>query len=577
MRRLTVFLLVVWFGVGCAHTSPSEQGVDLLLTNARIYSLDWSEPARDGTPAADAPVTNGRWHPDAGAVAMDDGKIVFVGTAAQAAARFDSVERVVDVNGATVLPGLVDSHTHFFELGVSLERVQLRDVQTEQEAVARVVERARNTPKGEWIIGDGWDEGAWADRYPTKTLLSDAVPDHPVFMVSLHSFAGWANQKALDVAGITAATTVPSGGEMRLGDDGQPNGLFLNNGVDLIEAAVPTPTQEQLMRYAKNGLAQMARDGYVTVHDAGLNSAHMRALNALSENNELPIRVYAMLSARDEPLLRDWIARGPDLDARDFLVARSVKAYYDGALGSRGARLLEDYSDLPGHRGVSGDEYGFDENLVADAMRAGFQVGIHAIGDAGNRETLDFIEGVLANDAGVRAGRHRIEHAQVLHPADLPRLAKLDVIASMEPPHAMEDKTWAEDRLGPERIKGAYAWRSLRQTGARLTFNADNPGSDHNIFYGLHSAVARRDKAGKPGAGWYPNEGVTMEEALRAYTLWSAFAGFRETQTGVIAPGRWADLTVLSVDPFAAAQGRADELLDGEIVMTIVNGKVVFE
>ena len=363
---------------------------------------------------------------------------------------------------------------------------------------------------------------------------------------------------------------------MRLGADGQPNGLFLNNGVDLVEAAVPEFNHEQLKRHALKGLFQMAIDGYVTVHNAGLNSAHMRALEELEANDELPIRVYAMLSARDEPLMRERIARGPDQIADGFLVARSVKAYYDGALGSRGARLLQDYSDKPGHRGVSGDEYGFDKALVADAMRAGFQVGIHAIGDAGNRETLDFIEGVMETDANVRAGRHRIEHAQVLHPDDLPRLAELDVIASMEPPHAMEDKTWAEVRLGPERIKGAYAWRSLRLSGAMLTFNADNPGSDHSIFYGLHSSVTRKDKSGNPDDGWYANEAVTMEEALRAYTLWSAFAGFRENETGMIAPGRWADLTVIDVDPFELAQTRPAALLDGKVLMTIVDGDIVF-
>ncbi|MFK8014768.1 MAG: amidohydrolase [Gammaproteobacteria bacterium] len=561
--------------IGCAPAPPSP-APDLLLLNARVYTLDWPDPSLAGQASARAPVVNGQWTPDATAIAIRDGHIEFVGADAEASARYANAARTIDLNGATVLPGLVDTHTHFFELGASLERVQLRGIDTEDEAIAQVVQRARTTPKGEWIIGDGWDEGAWADRYPDKDKLSAAVPDHPVFMASLHSFAGWANQNALDVAGISADTPVPSGGEMRLGEDGQPNGLFLNNGVDLIEAAIPAATLAQLKRYAMNGLTQMARDGYVTVHDAGLSSAHMQALAELAAANALPIRVFAMLSARDEALMRRWIERGPDTDPNGFLVTRSVKAYYDGALGSRGARLLEDYSDLPGHRGVSGDEYGFDEALVAEAMRAGFQVGVHAIGDAGNREVLDFFEGVVTANPALRAGRHRIEHAQVLHPDDLPRLAALDVIASMEPPHAMEDKTWAEDRLGPSRIKGAYAWRSLRESGASITFNADNPGSDHRIFYGLHSAVARRDKTGQPVSGWYPDEGVTMEEAIRAYTSWSAFAGFRETQTGTIAVGKWADLTVMDIDPFALAPASIGDLLDGEISLTIVDGKVIY-
>jgi predicted amidohydrolase YtcJ len=260
-----------------------------------------------------------------------------------------------------------------------------------------------------------------------------------------------------------------------------------------------------------------------------------------------------------------------------MLVTRTVKAYYDGALGSRGARLLYDYADKPGHRGVSGDDYGFNEELNAAAMQAGFQIAIHAIGDAGNREALDILEGVFREHPATAANRHRIEHAQVMSPEDIPRLGQLGIIASMEPPHAMEDKAWAEQRLGPERIRGAYAWRSLRETGARMTFNSDNPGSDHSIFYGLHSAVTRQDKDGEPEGGWYSEQRVSIEEAVRAYTSWSAYASFRENETGVIEPGRWADLTVMDIDPFGAADQQPERILEGRIVMTIVDGNVVYE
>ncbi len=255
---------------------------------------------------------------------------------------------------------------------------------------------------------------------------------------------------------------------------------------------------------------------------------------------------------------------------------RSVKAYYDAALGSRGARLLADYSDLPGHRGTSGDEYGFDQRLVAEMMKGGFQVGVHAIGDAGNRETLDFFERVVAEDPATRFERHRIEHAQVLHPDDFARLAPLGVIASMEPPHAVEDKTWAEERLGPERIRGAYAWRTLRRAGARLTFNSDLSGSDHSIFYGLHAAITRRDKHRRPAGGWYPEQAMTPEEALRGYTVWSAYAAHWEERTGILAPGRWADVTVMDIDPLNLGETDPGALLDGEIVATIVAGEVVY-
>jgi predicted amidohydrolase YtcJ len=352
--------------------------------------------------------------------------------------------------------------------------------------------------------------------------------------------------------------------------------MLLNRAVPLLEDAIPAPDHQVLTSWARKALAQMAQDGYVTVHDAGLSREEMAVLEALETADELPIRVYAMLSVRDESLAREWLARGPDTDADSHLVTRSVKAFYDGALGSRGARLLTDYSDSPGHRGVSGGQYGFDQQLTAALMQAGFQVAIHAIGDAGNRETLDFLESVYFDDPGARAHRHRIEHAQVLHPDDVPRFAELDVIASMEPPHAVEDKTWAEQRLGAGRVRTAYAWRSLRQAGARLTFNADNPGSDHDIFYGLHAAISRRDKDRLPPDGWYPDQALTPEEAVRAYTRWSAFAAFREDETGVLAPGRWADLTVMNVDPFVTGEVDPAALLDGSVLMTVVNGRIVY-
>ncbi|MDX1506914.1 MAG: amidohydrolase [Woeseiaceae bacterium] len=578
-QQLTLLWLFSWL-FGCSGEAPPEATnatADLLLTNAAVYTFAWDEPARDGTLAGNAPRDADGWYPDAEAVAIRGGEILFVGGADDARALAGDGTRVIDLGGATVLPGLVDSHTHIFELGARLTRVDLVDVETEEQAVAIVAEAAKSVPKGEWIVGRGWDEGAWANRYPDKTLLSTAVPDHPVALLSLHSFAMWVNQAALDAGGITADTEVPVGGEMRLGDDGQPNGLFLNNGTDIIEAIVPPPTHEQLREQALAGLGQMARDGYVAVHDAGLDSAQMRVLEELEAEGRLPVRVYAMLSLRDEDLIRKWIAKGPDTDNDSMLVTRSVKAYYDGALGSRGARLLYDYSDTPGHRGVSGEGYGFNEALNAEAMKAGFQVAIHAIGDAGNREALDILEAVFDEAPQTAANRHRIEHAQVIHPDDIPRLGELGIIASMEPPHAMEDKAWAEQRLGAERVLGAYAWRSLREAGAELTFNSDNPGSDHDIFYGLHSAIMRQDKNLQPEGGWYPEQRMTADEAVRGYTSWSAYASFMEDDTGIIAPGRWADLTVMDIDPLRLADDDGNQILNGKVLMTIVDGKVVYE
>ena len=548
---------------------PGSDAADLILVNGRVYTLDWDEPAPDGSIMAGAPHDESGWHPDADAVATRGGKIIFVGATRDAMQYQGEESRVIDLAGATVIPGLIDSHTHVFELGKKLERIDLTDIATEAEAVNLIVEQAISVPEGEWIIGAGWDEGAWANRYPDKVLLSQAVPEHPVYLRGLHGFAGWVNQKALDVIGITAETGVPVGGEIRLNGEGEPSGLFLNNATDLLDGAV-APSHDDLTRQVLRGLNQMADDGYVAVHEAGVKSDAMRVLEELEASDRLPLRVYAMLSLRDEDLIRQWIAKGPDRD-------RAVKAYYDGALGSRGARLLYDYSDRPGHRGISGDGYGFNQALNAAAMKAGFQIGIHAIGDAGNRESLDILEGVFKDDPSTAGNRHRIEHAQVMHPDDLPRLGQLGIIASMEPPHAMEDKTWAEERLGPERILGAYAWRSLRETGASMTFNSDNPGSDHNIFYGLHSAIARQDKNLEPEGGWYAHEAMVSDEAIRGYTNWSAYASFREDVTGIIEKGRWADLTVMDLDPFVLADESPGDILNGRILMTIVNGRIIYE
>ncbi len=570
LRRVWTLLLVG--SIGCA-----EAPADLLLVNGRVYTFTWDDPAPDGTPAATAPHSVEGWRPDATAVAIRGGEIVFVGSDQAAEVYRGPDSRVIDVDGGAVLPGLVDSHVHIAGLGAALEQVDLVGVSTEIEAVERVVAWAVNVPEGEWIVGWGWDEGAWANRYPDMRLLSERVPDHPVYLRGLHGFAAWGNRLAFERAGITPQTVAPEGGAIRKDASGRPTGILLNNAVQLLAAAIPPPTHAQLKSRVVAGLEAMAAAGYVGVHEAGAGSALMAALEDLEAEGSLPLRVYAMLAGRDEELIRAWLATGPVTNAESMLITRSVKAFYDGALGSRGARLIEDYADRPGHRGVSGDEYGFDEALVAQMMGAGFQVAIHAIGDAGNRETLDFLERTFASDPDAKIWRHRIEHAQVLHPTDIPRFAALDVIASMEPPHAVEDKTWAEDRLGPERVRYAYAWRALRQVRARLVFNSDLPGSDHDIFYGLHAAITRRDKELQPEGGWYAEHRMTPEEAVRGYTVWPAYAAFLENETGVLAPGRWADVTVMDIDPMVLGDSAPEGLLEGSILLTVVAGRVVYE
>jgi len=577
-RRFGVRTLAVALCVGanaCASGDTTEQRADVILHNARVYTLAWPDPSSDGRPAATAPYDSASgWHHDASAVAIRDGRLVYVGSDSGALALAGPTTTIRNLDGRVVVPGLVDAHTHVAELGESLDRVNLTGIATEAEAVERIVERAATTPKGEWILGYGWDEGAWANRYPDKRLLSQRVPDHPVVLRSLHGFASWANERALSLAGITRDTPVPNGGEIRTDANGDPSGLVLNRAVALLDNAVPRPTPAQRDAQLLRALRVMAQAGYTGVHEAGVAPDVMESFERLAERDSLPLRVHAMLSARDSALIRRWIVRGPYTSANGMLSVRAVKAYYDGALGSRGAQLLADYADRPGHRGVSGGTYGFDRTLVADAMSAGFQVGIHAIGDAGNRATLDFIDSVTRAAPKARDLRHRVEHAQIVSPPDIARFAALGVVASVQPPHAVEDKGWAETRVGADRIAGAYAWRTLRQAGAPLVFSSDLPGSDWSPFYGLHSAITRQDTSGAPPGGWYPGQRMSPEEALRGYTAWSAFAAFDERDAGTLAVGKRADLTVLTVDPL---RDDPRALLRGQVVLTMSRGRITWQ
>ena len=569
--------LLAPFAIVAARYSP-PQPADLIVTNAAVYTLTWPEPATDGSPSSRAPRDAARgWHSDAQAVAVRDGRIVFVGSTAAALRLRGNSTRVLDARGATLLPGLVDAHVHLSNLGASLRRVNLVGVTTEAEAVRRVEERAAQTPPGEWIIGYGWDEGAWANHYPDMKLLSERVPSHPVWLAGLHSFAGWGNRLAFERAGITASTQSPAGGEIRKDSTGQPTGLLLNNAVRLVERVIPRPSGDEMDARMLAALQAVATAGYTAVHDAETDSTMLASLERLAGAHRLPLRVWVFLASRDTALVRRWLERGPDTTSSPMLIVRSVKAFYDGALGSRGALLLEPYSDRPNERGRGGADYGFDDSLMTAALHRGFQIVIHAIGDAANRQTLDFFERAFATDPSARRNRHRIEHAQVLAASDIPRFAKLGVIASMQPGHAVEDKAWAEARLGPERIRGAYAWRSVRRTGARVLLSSDMPGSDYDFFYMLHSAITRQDKDGNPPGGWFPDQRLTAEEAVRGYTTWAAYASFTERDVGTIAVGKRADLTLIDRDPFVLGSTAPDKLLGGKVLATIVRGRLVYE
>jgi predicted amidohydrolase YtcJ len=570
---VSAFIACVVGIAGCSRARPA----DLVLLHGRVYTFRWGDPGTDGTPARDAPHDSAGWHPDAAAVAVRGDTIVYVGNDGGVAAFIGPKTRTIDLAGRTAIPGLIDAHVHLANLGARLRLLDLTGVRSERDAVERVAAAAATTPRGQWISGAGWDEGAWVNRYPTMELLSRRVPDHPVYLRGLHGFAAWGNRLAFDRAGITPGAPDPPGGQIVKDARGQPTGILLNSAVGLLASAVPPARADQLESDIRAAAVAMAQAGFVSVHEAGATAAELAAIHALDGRHELPVRVYVMLLATDTALMRQWLATGPDtsIDEHDHVLTRAVKAFADGALGSRGARLLEDYEDRPGHRGISGGAYGYDASLVSAMMRRGFQAAIHAIGDAANRQTLDYFSSAASGAAPAATGRHRIEHAQVVSATDIPRFASAGVIASMQPSHAVEDLPWAEARLGATRIRGAYAWRTLRRSGARLVFSSDLPATDYSIFYGLHSAVTRTSREGKPDGGWYPNEALTAEETLRAFTTWAAYAEFTDDRGGQLAPGRRADITVLDIDPLVVGGKSAAELLKGRVFLTVAGGHVV--
>lgn len=581
MRNFLICLILAFFFLSlssCTSSKSQSEEADLILHNAKVYTLSWSDPDKKGIPANDAPFREGKWNPDAEAIAIKGNKILFVGDSEKALSFKGEKTEIVDVEGAVLLPGLIDSHTHPFGFGANLGKVDLTNLKDKDLIVQTLKEKVDpNIKEGDWILGFGYDEGNLStEALPTSELLSTHFPDNPVYLVGAHGFSSVANQMAMDLAGISAKSEAPVGGEIVRDAKGNLMGIFLNNASGLVGEALPAKTMEDYKKIGLYGLNVMAESGFTAIHDAGMGRTNYEAYQALENEGNLPIRVYGMIRATDTSLVHQLKQAGPDQEMGEMFVVRSVKAYYDGSLGIRGARMIEDYSDKAGHKGVSGEAYGYDEELVAEMMQLGYQVGVHAIGDAGNREVLDFYERVYEKNPDVRANRNRIEHAQVVHPDDFDRFKALDLIASMEPPHMAEDLDWAEDRVGRERIQGAYAWRTMRQKGVPITFNSDLTGSDHSIFYGLYAAIARKNKDRKPEGGWYIEQKMSPEEALRAYTIWAARSGFQEDEIGTLEAGKMADITMLNIDVLNVGLADPDKLWDGKILMTIVGGKVIY-
>ncbi len=539
-----------------ATLSAQSPNTDLLLLNAHIVTMNDKQLS-------------------AQAMAIRGDRIVWVGSSDEAKRLYPKPMRTMDLQGATILPGIIDAHTHLINLGESLVRLNLKDIPTEKEIIERVKQRAASAAPGEWILGWGWDEGKWASNYPTNQALSAATPNNPVFLVGLHTFAAWANQRALELAGVKKDTKDPENGKI-LRDErtGEPTGILLNHAQELVSKHIPPMTLVQAKRAMQLAARECVRNGLTSVHEAKVTPLMVQAFRELVSEGHMPLRVYAMLDGADKSLVEEWLNRGPAIDPHHQFTIRSFKLFADGALGSRGAALLESYSDAPQTKGLMTTPESDIFNLTHRALQAGFQVCTHAIGDAANRSTLNAYEQAEKAVPDAHDPRLRIEHAQVLAPEDIPRFAKLGVIASMQPTHATSDMPWAEKRLGPERVKYAYAWRSVKDSGAHLPLSSDFPGETLNPFYGIYAAITRQDPQRNPPGGWHPEQRLTLEEVLRGYTVEAAYAEFEERNKGSIEKGKLADLTVISKD---ITKIPPPEILSIRVLKTFVGGKVVYD
>jgi len=483
-------------------------------------------------------------------LAFDDaGRILAVGTAADVSAKAPQAKHV-DMAGRTVLPGLIDAHGHVFGLGEMLTQLDLSATTSLPQALATIGDYARGNATAKWVRGRGWNQENWKlGRFPTAQELDGVVADRPVWLERVDGHAGWANGRALALAGITDKTPDPVGGKIVRDAAGHATGVLVDAAQGLIQKVLPQPTEQEARTMLDRALGTMASVGLTSAHDAGIGVAQDRLYRDYADHGRLTARIYAMIGGTGADF--DQLAQNGPVNTygHDMYALRAVKLYADGALGSRGAALLAPYTDDPHSHGLLFHSNGEIDAMIAKAMKKGYQVNVHAIGDAGNRQILDtFAKEIPANRG--QALRHRIEHAQVVTPADIPRFKSIGIIPSMQPTHATSDKNMAEQRIGPERIKGAYAWRTFLAQGSRIACGSDFPVEAPNPFFGIHAAVTRQDAAGNPIAGWYPEQEMSLKEAFRCFTLDAAYAGHQEKTLGSLEAGKYADFIVIDRDLF---------------------------
>jgi hypothetical protein len=529
-----IFILALFSGLMRAQTA------DFAVTGARIYTRN-----------AQSPIVS--------SIAVKDGKVLAVGDKIDA--YLGPSTRHVDAKGATIVPGLIDSHVHMRGFGASLEMLDLRAAKSAEE-IAEMVRRAVQGRKpGEWIRGRSWDQTRFPSRqFPNADLLTKAAPNNPVYLTRVDGHAAWVNRKALEIADINSSTPDPPGGKIL-------PGILIDRAQALVARHIPADTPEEIERHIARAASECARLGLTTVHDAGITAEDLAAYRKLIAQHKLPVRVYAMIGGAG-PLWREFLQRGPEVG--DRLTVRSIKLYADGALGSRGAALLAPYSDDPANTGLLITQQAEIERVAREAFAHGFQVNTHAIGDRGNRIVLQAYGAALK---GKNDARFRIEHAQVVALEDFPLFAKYSIIASVQTTHATSDMRWAEARLGPERIKSAYAWQRFLALGAPLANGSDFPVEEPNPLLGFYAAITRQDRTGAPAGGWFPDQRLTRDQALKSWTEGGAYAAFEEKSKGSLEPGKLADFVMLSRDIMTVAP---PEIITTRVKMTVVGGDIVY-
>jgi predicted amidohydrolase YtcJ len=554
--RLVPLLGLVMAAVALAPAfaaSPTEDGADLILRHGAFYPV----------------VPAGRVD---GSLAIRDERIVYLGPDEGALKLRGPQTRVIELGGRAVTPGLIDAHSHLAGLGAALEQVDLVGTGSYEEVIESVRQAASQVPAGTWVRGRGWDQNDWPEKsFPTHSALSAAVPDHPVWLTRVDGHAALVNARAMEALRIDASTADPSGGRFLRDPEGRPTGVLIDNAMEAVGGRLPAPTPDDVERQLRLAARHSLERGLTTVTDMGVGGIEIIAYNKLRRADELPLRA-ALFLTDFQPLLDHWFRRGPDLDPEARLLVRGVKLYADGALGSRGAALLEPYGDDPGNLGLlttAGDHL---EDVSRRAAEAGFQVGIHAIGDRGGLVALDAMERALGG-ANPRL-RFRLEHAQVLRPEDIRRMAQLGIVASMQPTHATSDMPWAGDRVGEKRLAGAYAWRKVLDAGGRLALGSDFPVEAADPLLGFYAAVTRQDVAGHPPGGWLPGERLSREEALRGFTRDAAWSLFLDEEVGSLEVGKRADLVVFDRDPMTVPEAEIPKV---KVDATLVDGEIVYQ